>query len=69
MANTDWSRWVPVLEKMLADLKALNAYLHGEIGREEYCVRVGIAEQVIGNQHKSQLIGSYLPSLNTCLIR
>ncbi len=44
MANTDWSRWVPVLEKMLADLKALNAYLHGEIGREEYCVRVGIAE-------------------------
>ena len=44
MANTDWSRWVPVLEKMLADLKALNAYLYGEIGREEYCVRVGIAE-------------------------
>ena len=41
----DWSRWVPVFEKMLSDLKALNAYLRGEIERGEYCKRVGIAEQ------------------------
>ncbi len=45
MAGADWSRWVPVLEKMLSDLKALNAYLRGEIERGEYCKRVGIAEQ------------------------
>jgi len=45
MTGADWSRWVPVLEKMLSDLKALNAYLRGEIEREEYCKRLGIAEQ------------------------
>ncbi len=45
MAVADWSRWVPVFEKMLSDLKALNAYLRGEIERGEYCKRVGIAEQ------------------------
>ena len=45
MAGADWSRWVPVFEKMLSDLKALNAYLRGEIERGEYCKRVGIAEQ------------------------
>ncbi len=53
MTGTDWSRWVPVLEKMLSDLKALNAYLRGEIERREYCKRVGIAEQVIENRLKS----------------
>ncbi len=50
MAVADWSRWVPVLEKMLSDLKALNAYLRGEIERGEYCKRVDIAERVIENQ-------------------
>ncbi len=45
MTGADWSRWVLVLEKMLSDLKALNAYLRGEIERGEYCKRVGIAEQ------------------------
>ncbi len=44
MADADWSRWVPVLEKMLAALKALNTYLRGEIERREYCKRVGIAD-------------------------
>jgi hypothetical protein len=42
MGDSDWSRWVPVLEKMLADLKALNAYLRGEIGQGEYCKREGV---------------------------
>ncbi len=32
--------WIPVFEKMLADLKVLNAYLRGEIGHAEYCKRV-----------------------------
>ena len=50
---TDWSRWVPVLEKTLSELKALNAYLRGEIDRGEYCKRVGIAEEVIGDRPKS----------------
>lgn len=44
MTGADWSRWVPVIEKMLSDLKELNAYLHGEIERGEYCKGVGIAE-------------------------
>jgi len=52
MTGADWSRWVLVLEKMLSDLKALNAYLRGEIERGEYCKRVGIAEQVIENRPK-----------------
>ena len=52
MADTDWARWVSVLEKMLADLRSLNAYLRGEIERGEYCRRVGIAEQVIANRPK-----------------
>ena len=42
MTDTDWSRWAPVFEKMLADLKTLNAYLRGDIEYEEYCKRVGI---------------------------
>ena len=52
MTGADWSRWVPVLEKMLSDLKALNAYLRGEIERGEYCKRVDIAEYVIENRPK-----------------
>ena len=53
MTGADWSPWVPVLEKMLSDLKALNAYLRDEIKRGEYCKRVGIAEEVIGDRPKS----------------
>ena len=44
MAGVDWAFWAPVLEKMLTDLKVLNAYLRGEIERGEYCKRVGIAD-------------------------
>jgi hypothetical protein len=36
----DWSHWIPTLEKMLAELKVLNAYLRGEIGYAEYRKRV-----------------------------
>lgn len=43
MAEFDWSPWIPRLEKLLADLKTLNAYLRGDIGHEEYCERIGIA--------------------------
>jgi hypothetical protein len=42
MTDADWARWAPVLAKMISDLKALNAYLHGDIGRAEYCGRMGI---------------------------
>jgi len=31
-----WSYWIPTLEKMLADLKVLNAYVRGEIAYAEY---------------------------------
>lgn len=47
MSDIDWSHWIPAFEKILADLKVLNAYLRGEIECGEYCKRVGIAEQVI----------------------
>jgi hypothetical protein len=42
MACDDWARWIPVLEKMLADLETLNAYLRGEMSHEEYCEQVGV---------------------------
>jgi hypothetical protein len=42
MTDADWACWVLVLEKVLCDLKALNAYLHGDIKRGEYCKRIGI---------------------------
>lgn len=45
MASCDWSCWVPILEKMLADLKTLHAYLRGEMSYEEYCERVGNHER------------------------
>ena len=38
--EADWSYWIPTLEKMLADLKVLNAYLRSEIGYAEYRKRV-----------------------------
>lgn len=41
MARGDWSTQVPVLEKMLADLKMLNAYLRGDMSAEEYREKVG----------------------------
>ena len=44
MAGVDWACWLPALEKMLAELKALNTYLRSEVSREEYCKRVGIVE-------------------------
>lgn len=44
MTGVDRASWVPVLEKMLSDLKALTAYLRGEIEHGEYCKRVGIAD-------------------------
>jgi len=47
MAGGDWSYWVPVLEKMLADLKALHAYLRGEMSHDEYCEQVGDHERRI----------------------
>ncbi|HVB22312.1 MAG TPA: hypothetical protein VNG51_10235 [Ktedonobacteraceae bacterium] len=40
MADADWSLWIPVYEKMLADLKVLNPYLRDEIGHTEYRKRV-----------------------------
>jgi hypothetical protein len=42
MAGGDLVRWDPVLEKLLADLKALHAYLRGEISHEDYCKQVGV---------------------------
>lgn len=36
MSDIEWSSWIPKLEKMLADLKVLHAYLVGDIGYEEY---------------------------------
>jgi hypothetical protein len=47
MARDDWARWIPVLEKMLADLKTLNTYLRGEMNHKEYCERVGNHERRI----------------------
>jgi hypothetical protein len=40
MDDVSWDNWTPVLEKMLADLKALNAYLRGEIAYADYRKRV-----------------------------
>ena len=36
MNDVDWDYWMPALEKMLADLKVLHAYLRGEIDYAEY---------------------------------
>ncbi len=47
MARDDWARWIPVLEKMLADLETLNAYLRGEMSHEEYCEQVANHERRI----------------------
>ena len=46
-ADSDWSRWVPVLEKVLADLKTLNAYMRGEINYDDYHRQVGIANSLV----------------------
>ena len=40
MGDVDWDYWIPMLEKMLTDLKVLNAYLRGEIGYAVYRERV-----------------------------
>jgi hypothetical protein len=42
MTGVDWAYWVPALEKMLADLKSLNAYLRGKVECSGYCKQVGI---------------------------
>ena len=44
--DIDWSPWVPVLEKVFADLRALNAYLRGKISHKDYCRQVGSADDV-----------------------
>lgn len=42
MTDVDWARWVLILVEMLSDLKVLNAYLHGEIERREFCRRTDV---------------------------